>query len=437
MEFLSTIDWSFWGPLLSIFILICMSGFFSGSETALTAVSKARMVTLEKDGDKRAGVVNKLTDEKDRLIGSLLLGNNLVNILASAIATSFFIKLVGETGVVYATLVMTVVVLIFAEVLPKTYALTHSDKMALAIAPIIRVMVWLFTPVTYLISKIVNVALKVVGGTQDDVQMADMAVQELRGAIDLAHDTAEGEGNKESSEKRAMLRSILDLVDVDVEDVMTHRSNVLALDGDLHVAEIVDAVLDSPYTRIPVWKDDKDNIIGIVHAKILLRELRGASGDVSKLAISDLLLEPWFVPETTTLFDQLQAFRERKEHFAIVVDEYGAFQGIVTLEDVLEEIVGEIDDEQDAETSGIVTLDNGSYIVDGTVTVRDLNRELDWNLPDEDYTTIAGLIIYESKMVPEKGQSFSFFDCRFEILERERNQITSLRITPPAREEDE
>jgi Mg2+/Co2+ transporter CorB len=430
MELLATIDWSFWGPILSILVLICFSGFFSGSETALTAVSKARMMTLEKEGNKRAAMVNVLIERKDRLIGALLLGNNLVNILASAIATAFFINLVGEAGVVYATLLMTVIVLVFAEVLPKTYALANSDKMALFIAPIIRVVVFVFSPVTRVIAKIVNTTLRALGLTQDDADLADMAVQELRGAIELAHEHDTDEGI-ESSEKRAMLRSILDLVDVDIEDVMTHRSNVIALDIASPTSQIVDEVLDSPYTRIPVWQNDKDNIVGIIHAKILLRELRNAGGDVDKLSIKTMVLEPWFVPETTTLFSQLQAFRERKEHFSIVVDEYGAFQGIVTLEDVLEEIVGEIDDEHDMTTIGVRPQGDGSYMVDGTVTIRDLNREMDWELPDDDYTTIAGLIIHESKMVPDAGQSFMFFDYRFKVMQRDRNQLTLITVIPP------
>jgi Mg2+/Co2+ transporter CorB len=430
MELLATIDWSFWGPILSILVLICFSGFFSGSETALTAVSKARMMTLEKEGNKRAAMVNVLIERKDRLIGALLLGNNLVNILASAIATAFFINLVGEAGVVYATLLMTVIVLVFAEVLPKTYALANSDKMALFIAPIIRVVVFVFSPVTRVIAKIVNTTLRALGLTQDDADLADMAVQELRGAIELAHEHDTDEGI-ESSEKRAMLRSILDLVDVDIEDVMTHRSNVIALDIASPTSQIVDEVLDSPYTRIPVWQNDKDNIVCIIHAKILLRELRNAGGDVDKLSIKTMVLEPWFVPETTTLFSQLQAFRERKEHFSIVVDEYGAFQGIVTLEDVLEEIVGEIDDEHDMTTIGVRPQGDGSYMVDGTVTIRDLNREMDWELPDDDYTTIAGLIIHESKMVPDAGQSFMFFDYRFKVMQRDRNQLTLITVIPP------
>ena len=432
MEFLSTIDWSFWWPIPSILVLMCLSGFFSGSETALTAVSKARMLTLEKEGNPRAMMVNRLIEHKDRLIGALLLGNNLVNILASAIATAFFINLVGETGVVYATLIMTAVVLIFAEVLPKTYALANHDKVALLIAPLIRVVVLVFSPITGMISRIVNMTLRLLGVNAGNPNMADLAVQELRGAIELAHEHENGDGvERESSDKRAMLRSILDLVDVDIEDVMTHRSNVVALDADTPINQLVDEILNSPYTRLPVWQDEPDNIIGVIHAKILLRELRSVSGNVERLDIKTMLLDAWFVPETTTLYDQLQAFRERKEHFAIVVDEYGSWQGIVTLEDILEEIVGEIDDEQDLAVTGIRAEPDGTYMIEGTATIRDVNRELDWNLPDEYYTTIAGLIIHESKMIPDVGQNFIFYGYRFTIVKREKHQITMLKVAPP------
>lgn len=437
MDIITSIDWSLWGPPLAVLGLICLSGFFSGSETALTAVSKARMHSLEKDGETRAKTVNGLLDSKDRLIGALLLGNNLVNILASAIATAFFINLVGEAGVVYATLIMTLIVLIFAEVLPKTYALNNADKLALKIAPIIRLVVLVFSPITALISHIVYFTLKVLGIKGDDGNLSSLAEQELRGAIDLAHenDNAEDEKRRESTEKRAMLRSILDLVDVEVEDVMTHRRNVVSIDANRPMEEIVDQVLNSPYTRIPVWKSDTDDILGVIHAKVLLRELRSAGGNINQMDIRTMVLEPWFIPETTSLFDQLQAFRERKEHFAIVVDEYGSFQGIVTLEDILEEIVGEIDDEHDVAVPGVRAQADGTYLVDGTVTIRDLNREFDWDLPDEHYVTIAGLILHESQMVPESGQNFSFYDYRFNIVKRVRNQLTLISIRPPIMQE--
>lgn len=437
MEFLNTIDWSIWGPCLAVLVLITLSGFFSSSETALTAVSRARMHSLEKEGDKRAKTVNLLLESKDRLIGALLLGNNLVNILASAIATAFFINLVGESGVVYATLIMTLIVLIFAEVLPKTYALNNSDKLALAIAPIIRVVVFVFSPVTALISHIVYFTMKICGVRAEEGNLASLAEQELRGAIDLAHEN-EGEDirTRESTEKRAMLRSILDLVDVEVEDVMTHRRHVVSINADEAIETIVDQVLNSPYTRLPVWQDDNDNIIGVIHAKVLLKEMRAVSGKIDDLDIKTIVLEPWFIPETTSLFDQLQAFRERKEHFAVVVDEYGSFQGIATLEDILEEIVGEIDDEHDLAVAGVKAQGDGTYLVDGTVTIRDLNREFDWELPDEDYVTVAGLILHESQMVPDAGQSFAFYGYRFKIMKRLRNQLTLISVKPPVMKEN-
>lgn len=416
----------FWISTASILVLLCLSGFFSGSETALTAASRARMHGLEKEGNKRAKLVNKIRQRKDRMIGALLLGNNLVNILASALATAVLIRLVGEAGVVYATLVMTLLVLIFAEVLPKTYALLHSDKMAMAIAPVVYVVVFVFSPVSQAVVNLVYFVLKLFGVKSNDI--LDTSEEELRGAIELH----EGE-DEERWEQRAMLRSILDLAEVEVSEIMTHRKNLITLDGDLSLDDLVAAVLDCPYTRVPIWKGNSDNITGVIHAKLLMKELKKNENDTSQFNIADVAAEPWFIPENTTLFDQLQAFKQRKEHFAIVVDEYGSLMGIVTLEDILEEIVGEIDDEHDIPVPGVKHMPNGSYVIEGTVAIRDLNREFDWNLPDdEDYSTLAGLILYESKMIPQVGQIFNFYGFRFKILKRHRNQVTEVRVYPPA-----
>ena len=405
-----------------IFVLLIMSGFFSGSETAMTAASEPRLHGWEREGNKRAALVNRIRARKDRLIGALLLGNNLVNILASALATSVLIGLVGETGVVYATLIMTLLVLIFAEVLPKTYALHHADKMAVAIAPVMRVLMLLLAPIAETINMIVRSTLKLFGA---DISMvaAGSHIEVLRGVIELH----EGE-EREVQDQRAMLRSVLDLADVSVEEIMTHRRNVAMIDAGDAPGDIVDKALQSPFTRLPVYEGESDNIIGILHAKALLKEIRAREGEIETLDIRQIMAEPWFVPDTTTLYDQLQAFRTRREHFAAVVDEYGAFMGIVTLEDILEEIVGEIDDEHDIAVSGVKKQPNGTWLVDGTVTIRDLNREFDWNLPDEDYSTLAGLIIYEAKTIPEAGQSFSFFGFTFDIVRRQRNQITLIRV---------
>ncbi|MGB0720518.1 MAG: HlyC/CorC family transporter [Bdellovibrionales bacterium] len=415
----------FFLSILGILILLLLSAFFSGAETALTAASKVRMMSKAKEGNARAALVNHIREQKDRLIGALLLGNNLVNILASALATSILIKVFGEAGVVYATLVMTLMVLVFAEVLPKTYALHHAETMSMAIAPIIRLVVSLFAPVTEIVTWIVRMVLRLFGVDISKVKTGSH-LELLRGVIDMH----EGEGEGAESEQRAMLRSILDLADVDIEDIMIHRKNVIMIDGDLPMEEIVRQVLDSPYTRLPVWKDNPDNIIGIIHAKSLLSEMH-ESGSAANITLANIMMEPRFIPETTHLYDQLQNFRERKEHFAVVVDEYGAFMGIVTLEDILEEIVGEIDDEHDQSVVGVRKLPGGAYMVEGSVTIRDLNREYDWSLPDEDYATIAGLILHESQMIPEAGQSFLFHGFRFDVVRRQRNQVTRIRVTPP------
>ena len=411
-------------PSLAILLLLSLSGFFSGSETALTAASSIRMQNREREGDKKAALVNRIRDKKDRMIGALLLGNNLVNILASALATSVLIKLFGEAGVVYATLVMTMLVLIFAEVLPKTYALHNANSMSLRIAPFLNPVIIVLAPIVDAVTWIVRKFLKLFNVDISMVQQGSH-MELLRGVIEM-HD-----GEREVVEQRAMLRSILDLADVEISEVMTHRKNVEAIDAEQPIEKIIDDILGSPYTRLPLYADTQDNIIGVLHVKHLLREMHRRKGNISEIDLAEIATDPWFVPETTPLYDQLQAFRERKEHFALIVDEYGDLQGIVTLEDILEEIVGEIDDEHDLPVAGVRPLPDGSFLVDGTVTIRDLNRAYDWDLPDEDYSTLAGLIIHESKAVPKAGQVFTFHDFRFDVARRLRNQITLVRVRAP------
>jgi Mg2+/Co2+ transporter CorB len=411
---------------IAIVILLVLSGFFSGSETALTAASRARMHQLEQDGNARAGIVNRLRDNKERLIGGILLGNNLVNILATALATSVLTALVGDAAVPLATLIMTLMVLIFAEVLPKTYAIHHSDRAALAVAPVLRAVVTVLAPIVQAITLLVRGVLRVLGRDISQVTISDYA-DELRGAIELHRGPDE-----DIREERAMLRSILDLGEVEVAEIMTHRRNVTAIDADLAPEEIVESAIRSPYTRIPLWQGDQDNIVGVLHAKDVLRTVRGRTGGLTQEDILATVTTPWFIPDTTTLFDQLRAFRKRREHFALVVDEYGSLQGVVTLEDILEEIVGDISDEHDVPVAGVRPQPNGSFIVSGTVTIRDLNRQFEWRLPDDNASTIAGLVLYEAQRIPEVGQTFTFYGFRFDILRRQRNQITLLRVTPPA-----
>ncbi len=408
-----------------VLLLMIISSFFSAGETALTAASEARLMAAEKDGNARASLVRKILKHKDRMIGAMLLGNNLVNILASAITTSVLIGVFGEAGVVYATIIMTILILIFVEVLPKTYAFHDADRLSMTMAPLIYAVVIIFSPITELIAKIVRTTLKLFGV---DLAKTDHGghLELLRGAIEMHKGPEE-----ETQKQRAMLRSVLELADVTVIDVMIHRKNVAMIDMSDGVEKIVQDILASPYSRMPVWKDNPDNIVGVLHVKWVLRELKAVDNDYSRIDISRIAADPWFIPDSTSLFDQLQAFRARNEHMAFVVDEYGSFEGVVTLEDIIEEIVGDIDDEHDVTMTGVRKLPQGNYLVNGTVTIRDLNREFEWNLPDEYYSTIAGLILHETRRLPEIGQSFSFFGFRFDIVRRQRNQITLIRVTPP------
>tara|TARA_Y100000589_G_scaffold318030_1_gene344894 strand:+ start:359 stop:1627 length:1269 start_codon:yes stop_codon:yes gene_type:complete len=411
--------------LAAIALLLVLSAFFSGSETALTAASRPLMHQLEHDGDRKAALVNRLRDEQESLIGAILLGNNLVNILASALATGILISLFGQAGIVYATVGMTLLVLVFAEILPKTFALRTADRTAPAIAPLLHVVVALLSPFTRMIAILVQGTLSLIGVRSHQTDGIS-AEAELLGAIAL-HD-----GNKTAvKHERAMLRSVLDLDDVQVSEIMTHRNDVVALEADQPVTALFQKVVDSPYTRIPIWQENPDEIIGVVHAKALLRNLWAQGGKADSVDIMTEISDPWFIPEQTLLLDQLEAFRERREHFALVVDEYGSFLGVVTLEDILEEIVGEIDDELDVATAEVDLAADGSFIVEGKATIRDLNREHEWRLPDVEAATIAGLVLHEARRIPDVGQSFIFHGFRFDILERQRHQITRVRITPP------
>ena len=413
----------------AILVLLILSAFFSGSETALTAASKPLMHQMDKDGNHRATLVNKLLKKKEHLIGTILLGNNLVNILASALATSLLMSMFGEAGVAIATLAMTLMVLIFAEILPKTYAIRHANRTALKIAPVINFLVIVLMPFVMAINLMVRVILKMFGADKH-AKASEEAAQELRGAIELHTTQAKGE----AKESGVMLRSVLDLSDVQVGEIMIHRKGVSAINASDSVESIINQVLESPFSRLPLWQGEPDNIIGVLHAKALLREVREHANDTDKISNLDILSiasSPWFIPEYTLLLDQLQAFRRRREHFAIVVDEYGSLQGIVTLEDVLEEIVGDISDETDISVPGVHTHPDGSMVVQGDVTIRDLNRRFHWDLPDEEAATIAGLVLHESRRIPDVGQSYRFFGFKFEILQRYHQQIKTIRITPP------
>jgi len=417
-----------WLTVAAVVICLLISAFYSASETALTASSRAAMARLEKQGNRDAGIVNRLMATRERLLGAILFANNLTIIAASTLATGLLLAFFGKTGVIYATVVMTILIFVAAEVLPKTAAFNMPDRIALAVAqPIESTVRWL-SPLLRAVEWLVRLILRGFGMPVGKLQSILSAREELRGAVDLLHRA----GVVEKLD-RDMMGGLLDLRELTVSDVMVHRTKMVMLDADERPRDIVDAVLAAAVTRLPLWRGSPDNVIGVLHAKDLLRALHAADGDAAKIDIESLATPPWFVPDTTPLYEQLTAFRARKTALALVVDEYGELEGLVTLEDIVEEIVGDISDEHDIAVPGVRMLPDGSVNVDGAVPVRDLNRAMDWNIPDSGATTIAGVVIHEARSIPEPGQSFTFHGFRFEVLRKTRNRITALRVAPLTR----
>ncbi len=411
--------------VLAILILLGLSAFFNGSETALTASSRARMHALEQEGDRKARAVNRLMQHPEKVIGTVLLANTLVDVLAAALASTLAVTLVGEIGVVYATGIMTILIVIFAAVLPKTYALADADAAALFVAPWMRRTVYLLTPFTIGLQFVVRQILRLTPSKIDDEANILAAHEELRGTIELGtRDGAVARGDAN------MLGGVLDLSDLQVLDIMVHRTKMETVNADDVPQTIIDDVVASQYTRVPIWKDEPENIVGVLHTKDLLGALGKHNWDVSKLDVMSFASKPWFVPDTTSVKDQLNQFLKQKQQMALVVDEYGEVQGLITLEDILEEIVGQIADEHDTNETGIRPQADGTVNVDGIVAIRDLNRHMEWDLPDEEATTVAGLVIHEAQTIPEPGQAFTFHGYRFEVLRKSRNKITALRVKP-------
>ena len=429
----SVLDAAFWVTAGGIGLLLVMSAFFSGRETALTAASRGKLRAQADKGSKGAERALKITEDNERLIGSVLLGNNLVNILATSLATALLTRLFGESGVAVATLVMTATVLIFAEVLPKTYAITNAESAAAMVSGPIQIVVKVFAPVVSAVRLLVRGVLRLFGVKTDPDSHILAVRDEIAGALTLGQ--SEGVVQKEDRDR---ILGALDLGERTVEEIMLHRSQIQMLDAETDPEDLLRQLLDSPHTRLPVYQGDHDNIVGVVHAKDLLRAMHkmmfGPSPSPTGLKdfkILDVVRPPYFIPDTTTLDDQMRQFLRRRTHFALVVDEYGSLEGLITLEDILEEIVGEITDEFDtAAEHAVQRLKDGHFTVDGAMTIRDLNRAMDWNLPDDEANTVAGLVIYEAQMIPSVGQVFSFHGFRFEVTGRKANRITKLKIRP-------
>ncbi len=425
-----TLTATFWLTVIAVTFLLLLSAFFSGSETALTAASRGKLKAQADRGSRGAKAAMKVTDDRERMIGVVLLGNNVVNTLSAALATALLTDLFGASGVAIATVVMTMLVLVFGEVLPKTLAIINPEPFATRVAPVILVLITLFSPVVTTVRAIVRLILRPFGVRADPNSHILALREEIIGAIVLGH--SEGAVEKDNRDR---LLGALDLADRTVDEIMRHRREVEMLDADLPPDEIVALMLASSHSRLPVFRGSDENILGVIHAKDLLREvarLERSKADLATLDVVKVAMKPYFIPDTTTLDEQMREFLKRRTHFALVVDEYGTLQGLITLEDILEEIVGEITDEFDMVDNSLALkrAEDGSYLVEGTMTIRDLNRATDWNLPDTEANTIAGLVIHEAQTIPAEGQTFSFHGFRFEVVTRRENRLTRLKVRP-------
>ncbi len=405
-------------------VTLLLSALMAAAETALTASSRARLTTMIAQNNSGALKVLKILEDPEKFISVTLLMNNVINIIGPTIVTLYSVKLFGNEAAFYSTAIIATLVIIFGEILPKSFAIAKPTEIALLVTPVVSIIVFLSTPIIFLIQFIINNIFKVIGFQYKGIHDEDAMRDELRGSIDMSHQS--GAVYKDEKDR---LGGLLDLRDLDVSDVMMHRKDITMMDVEMPLQELISEVLKTPYTRVPLYQDNTENIVGVLHAKDVLRSLIESKIDFNAVNIQEIMRKPWFIPETTPVTVQLNKFLSHRNHFAIVVDEYGGLRGLITLEDILEEIVGDIRDEHDVEIPGLRRHPDDSYIVNGKISIRDLNRKTGWKLPDDNYTTIAGLVIHESKTIPEKGQSFLFFGIRFEILDRERNQITKIRAS--------
>ena len=401
--------------IIAIFLLLLLSAFFSSSETAITRVSDAKIHQKAEEGNKKAINTKNLLKDREKVIGALLLGNNAVNILASALTTSLFIAPFGDLGIFYATILMTILIFIFSEVLPKTYAIRKSEKLTLFTVPYISFLTKVLAPINIIVQLLVRSILDLTGREKNK----NDGRQNIRGAIILADD--EGSVRKRD---RKMLEGILDLSELDVAEIMTHRKNIESFDISEESKKIFEKSIKSNFSRIPIWEDNPDNIIGILHIKDLIR-----AANISKtLDVKAILQKPLFIPETTSLSKQLNEFRKSSTQIALVIDEYGVLQGLITMEDILEEIVGEIFDEFDQPSSKPNILEDGKVLVDGNMTVRDINRLMDWKIPDDEASTLSGLVIEIAQKLPKEREIIKIKDYKFKVVNRQKTRISKLLV---------
>jgi Mg2+/Co2+ transporter CorB len=398
-----------------------MSALLAATETAITAASPGKIYKLKSEGNKKAIIALNILKLKESVISTMVIGQNLINTICTTLATVLCISLLGDRlGTIVASAIMALIIITFVEVVPKAIAVAKAESILILTAPAIIIFLQIFTPLNILLNRTVKIFCFIF---RIKINNKTSGAEEVREIIEHHHQ----EGNVYKAD-RDMLGGILDIRDMTISEIMVHRSSVIALNIDLPNDEIIPLILSSAKARIPLWKDTKDNIIGVLHSRDLLQNLYENNNNLDKINIKKLITEPWFVPDNAPVIQQLHSFRHRSNHLACVVDEYGDLQGIMTLEDILEEIVGQMHHKHDDDHT-IIKKSENEFIIKGSATIRDINRELGWDLPDDHATTIAGLIIYQTEHIPDQGVHIIIYNIKFTILKRGGNKIEIVRAT--------
>ena len=402
--------------------LLCIAGFISEAETAITAASPGLIQKLKSEGNKRAELLLGILKIKEKVISTLLIENSIANTICTTVSTGVFIEYFGDDmGTAISAVVMSFMIIVFSEVVPKAIAVVKSEKIALLATPALLVVLKILEPMNILLSYITKGFCFIF---RIDLKHKVSAEDEVRGVIE--HHMHEGNVFKDD---RDMLGGILDIRNMTICDIMVHRSKIMAIDIDTPTEKVINTVLSSRHSRFPFWQGNRDNIIGILHVKDLMNKIhQSRKNKANEINIRDLLSTPVFVPDNSLVVQQLNMFREGQTHLACVVDEYGDLQGIVTMEDILEEIVGQIYDEHDSGNQKITKLSDRVFIIDGSVSVRDLNRELDWQIPETDATTIAGFIISKMARIPNQGEYLISKDLKMIVKKKFDNRIKTIKV---------
>ena len=409
--------------LILVSILLVCAALVSCFETSITAASRAKIHRKAKDGDKRAKKIEKLLLEREKVVSVMLIANNIINILASVLTTQALLKLFGEVGLVYATIFLTVIIIIFGEILPKTLAIKHPEKIITKLSILIIILLKIFSPFVVITQKISSMVINLFSSKAGEDE-GQSEFEEIRDTIDLKAQ----EGSIVKYDKD-LIDGVLDLSDTEISEIMVHRKDISSLDIEQSITSLIKEATDIGYSRIPLWKGNNENIIGILNVKKLLKELHFYNGKLEDFNLKKVTSKPWYVPSSNSLKAQIFAFRRKKKTLSLVVDEYGSFLGLVTLEDILEEIIGEVKEQDDVNEVSIIKTRSGSHKITGKTLIRDINKKLDWQIEEgDDAYSLSAFLVSKIERVPENGESFKIDGYHYEILSKKHHEILIVKV---------